>query len=75
MADRRAAIMKRLRELRPQIEKLEARSEVLYRERLALFVEGRTLEPPMIQREMGEAAGVTESAVIRTIKRSEGRAK
>lgn len=65
--------MKRLRELRPQIEKLEARSDALYAERLALFVEGRAQDPPLIQREMGDAAGVTESAVIRTIKRAEAR--
>lgn len=74
MPERREQIMRRLAALRPKIERHESNLDVLYREREALFLEGRTLDPPMIQREMGEASGVTESAVIRTIKRSEARA-
>lgn len=68
-----ARILRRLRALRPQIEGGEAKLNVLYAERAALFREGRDQDPPMIQRVMGEASGVSEAAVIHTVKRAERR--
>lgn len=72
-AERR--ILKRLKALRPQIEGGEAKLNELYAERAALFIEGRAQDPPMIQRVMGEASGVSEAAVIHVVKRTERRAQ
>jgi hypothetical protein len=68
---RERAILKRLRALRPQIEGGERKLEALYAERLSVFQDGRALDPPMVQRVMGEASGVSEAAVIHVLKRQE----
>lgn len=77
MADTRASderrILARLRKLRGQIDAGEAKVRGLYAERESLFLEGRALVPPLVQREMGDASGVTEAAVIHVVKRANDR--
>lgn len=71
---KRARILHRLERLRPLINACDEKGRSLYAEREALFLEGRAMVPPMIQREMAEASGVTEGAVIHVVQRWHRRA-
>lgn len=74
MADRRKQILARLKSLRRLIDASESRTRALYDEREALFVEGRDMDPPMVQRVMAESSGITEAAVIHVVGRFNRRA-
>lgn len=47
-----------------------AENDGLYARRLELFAEGRAMVPPILQRELAAAAGVTETAVTKELKRA-----
>lgn len=42
-------------------------AKLLFRKRVDLYVEGRSLTPPITQREMAEASGLTEIAVTKAL--------
>lgn len=46
----------------------------LYDRRLHLFQQARQLNPPILQRELAAAAGVTETAVTKELRRAEAKA-
>lgn len=53
----------RLRDIRTELQGIDAREVELYAERLALFRELRAEDPPVAQKVIGAAAGVTDTAV------------
>lgn len=53
----------RLREIRAELRGIDDREVALYAERLALFRELRAEDPPVAQKVIGAAAGVTDTAV------------
>lgn len=53
---------------------IEERRAELYAARLDLFLRGRALDPPITQRELGEACGVGELAVGAQLRKAAARA-
>lgn len=67
---RAAAILRELADLQRELAKHNARTEALYGRRLALFTEGQALDPPLLQREMAKAHGVSEVAVTAALRKT-----
>lgn len=64
MIERDAAlVLEELRAVGTQLRDLDHRRTQLYERRTALFLEGRAFDPPIMLRELGEAALVGELAV------------
>lgn len=67
-----------LADLGPIGEQIAAHEKALtelYPQRLALFQEGRAMDPPIVNRVMGEAAGCEENAVLAALRRADKKAK
>lgn len=71
MATDRDALLAELAEVGEMIRTTETALTGLYSRRLALFRVARRLDPPVTQRVLGDAAGITEVAVIAAIKKAE----
>lgn len=70
MADTRAQkLLAEIAELASQLEAMET----LAKRRTELFREGRAMTPPLTNKVLADAAGVTTIAVIQAIKRAEVR--
>lgn len=70
MSDRdRDAILSALIGIRAELEAGKARSDQLYAERLELYQAGQALRPPLTQREMAEATGVSEVNVTAQLRK------
>ena len=63
------AILDRLREIAVGLEERKG----LYEERDKLFLAARGLNPPIIYGELGEAAGISQEAVIQAVRKAEGK--
>lgn len=68
-----AGVLGRLAELAPVISEHTTALEEAYAERLALYRRARELDPPVPFGRVGEAAGVTEVAVIQAIRKSDAK--
>lgn len=66
-------VLDALETLRVQIRRAERKVESLHAQRLALYRQGRDVDPPVSHARMGAAAGVGEVAVIQTLKRAEAK--
>jgi hypothetical protein len=63
MSTPRDAVLSHLRRLAPKIAAAEGKVDALYAERLAAFEAGRAIDPPIIVRDLAEAAAVSPEAV------------
>lgn len=63
-------ILRELGHVAGQLGDVEARRADLYAKRLALFQEARALDPPVTNRVLAEATGVTEEAVIQVLRKA-----
>lgn len=68
--DERAQILDGLRRLAADLTMLEAARTRMYARRTALWLEGRSLDRPITQRELAAASGITEPAVIQALKKA-----
>lgn len=66
----RADLTSAIQANRIALEEAEARRTRLYAERLDLYRKARDLSPPITQRELAELAGVSEPAVIQTLRKA-----
>ena len=63
MSEDRADLLDELSSLAAAIELAEARIAELYAQRLDLFQEAKQVEPPIMNREIAESAGVSQPRV------------
>lgn len=63
-------ILRELGHVSNQLGEVEARRSELYAKRLALYQEARQLDPPVTNRVLAEATGVTEEAVIQVLRKA-----
>lgn len=63
-------VLEELREVGAAIAEAEPALAELFRRRLALFQEGTALDPPIVYRRLGEAAGVAETAVQAALRKA-----
>jgi DNA-binding GntR family transcriptional regulator len=71
MSDRsKAQVLADLRRVSARIAKAEAARDDGYERRAELFVEGRALDEKITQRQLAEAAGVSETIVIKALNRA-----
>lgn len=66
----KAQVLADLRRVSARIAKAEAARDEGYERRAALFVEGRSLDERITQRQLAEAAGVSETIVIKALNRA-----
>lgn len=71
----RAQVLADIRRVTARIKKAEAARDDGYDRRACLFLEGRSLEPRVTQRELAEAAAVSETVVIKVLQRAVSEAK
>lgn len=62
-----AALLKRMRKMRAQYEKVLARAETMWDQRGAVYEEARALDPPLTYAQIAEAFGITQAAVMQKI--------
>lgn len=67
-------VLEDLRAVGARIADAEAVLADAYPERLALFQEGKQLDPPIVNRVLGEAAGCQENAVIAALRKAKAKA-
>lgn len=65
----KAKVLADLRRNRTAIAKVEERRDGLYTDRLRLVHEGRALDDKATQRELAEAADVSETVIINALKK------
>lgn len=63
--DRRQQIIRELRKIRGDVERLKQR----FADRDALYIEARTLDPPLTHAELAEASGTGTEAVQQVFRR------
>lgn len=69
--DRKAkSILRELADLKRELAKHNRRTEAMYDRRRVLFTEGQALDPPLLQREMAKAHGVSEVAVTAALRKT-----
>lgn len=66
----RAEILAGLQALAADLTMLEAARTAMYGRRLDLWLRGRALARPLTQRQLAEASGITEPAVIQALKKA-----
>lgn len=72
--EERDAIKAELGQVADELATVNATSTELYARRLALLLAGRALQPPITQRELAAAAGVSEEAVIQVLRKAQRQA-